>query len=491
MNKKKMAAFMGGMLLAVSGITACNKTGTTSQSESDHTKAVIAPSGSQNPDKLEAEAKDSLKPESAKPMRVEQQLPQIAAAQEKIDLMKMPDNTTICTVESVPITVGEYRRQFKMQAEQTRAQLGMNVQLQSELIQKANAMQVTLSDKEKQGLATTARKALQATGNVLKKYLADNHMTEQQFDQQIYNVGLAEKTACAAISHELLGELIDRELLCSAGRAEGLAPQAFNRYTELKKDPQFQQMLKSQLMTQDQMKDEVLKTELMQLMIKKIQESAPASDKQVTDFYQKNLDKFKHGDRIKLSQIFVAAPTEDTPAGQSIKSQLHATEPKLSQAELDAKAKATEEALRKRADDLLARALKGENFAKLADENTDDVPVRAAKLGGDMGYQDKNALLKEFSDKVGNLKAGTVYDKVIQSKLGYHIVKVTDQQRSGVLALSEVKDILRQSLTENNATMAVANWLSEKRKSSQIKLSPEFQQLVASEPQKPIKPSAD
>ena len=419
-----------------------------------------------------------------------EELPVITAAKKKLDLASMRDPLVILSVDRTPITVGDYRRQFRMQEEQIRMRLSVDASSLQQLLALAKQENVTLTADEKKKLTETAKKAVSSTGTVLTKYLKDNNMTEKDFDQRVLDTGLAIKVASSSINKTLLGELVDRELLCSAARADGMGQAAMEKWTEIRKSPQFEQIKSTRLLTEDQIKDEAIKSALMQSEIQKLQGKSTATDKQISDIYEKNKEKFKHGPRIRLSQIFFAAPKIDSQAGESIKNQLLKANPKLSPSELDAKVKETDDQIRTRAREVLTKALKGDDFATLANENTDDMPVKAAKLGGDMGFQEIDKLTKDFASHVNGLKNGQVFPQLIPSQLGYHIIKVTAREPAGILPLSEVKPTLAQLVTQSNSTLAVTNWIKEHRKSAQIALSPEFQQVV-SLPQKTIKPSAD
>lgn len=500
MNKNKSAAVVtmicaGTIFLAgcspksatepnSAGESAPNKTATGATTGSDTTSNSNGTKNSesaQSPDKSKG---------AEKTISAEQELPIIASAQKKIDLSTMHDPSVICTVDKAPITIGDYRRQFKMQEEQVRMRLSVDNSTMEQLLAVAKENHVALTSDERKRLLDTAKTAIKASGKVFTKYLADNHVTEEQFNQRVLDTGLAVKAASDVINKTLLGELVDRELLCTAARESGMGPAAMTKYAELKKSPQYKQIASTGLLSEDQIKDESIKSDLMQHMIQKLQEKSAASDKQIAEIYEKNRSKLKHGERVRLSQIFIAAPKIDSPAGESIKSQLKKQNPKLSETQLDAEAKATDLQIRKKAEEVLTKALKGADFAKLANDYTDDIPAKAAKLGGDMGYQETDKLTKDFAAHIAALKPGEIFSELIPSPLGYHIIKVTDKQQSGSLPLAEVKDMLSQAITQSNATQAVSKWLYDHRKTAQITLSPEFQQLV-SLPQKTIKPSAD
>jgi parvulin-like peptidyl-prolyl isomerase len=274
--------------------------------------------------------------------------------------------------------------------------------------------------------------------------------------------------------------MVDREILCGAARAKGYGPGAFNVYLEAKKNKVFDQMV-SNGFTQDQLRDDIVQGELVTKMVSNIHKTARVSDADVQELYDKNKDKFKHGEMLQLSQIVIAAPRKDSPQQPSMRSQIKQQEPKLSEADLDKKVKVVDQQQRQKAEDLLAKALKSDDFAKLANESSDDIPARAAKTGGDMGMHDKSELLKEFVQKVDSIKVGQVYPSIIPSDYGYHIVKLTARKPAGIEPLSEVKERLRKILVANAEQKALRDWLVEKRKSTEVSLSPEFQALVTAD----------
>ena len=71
------------------------------------------------------------------------------------------------------------------------------------------------------------------------------------------------------------------------------------------------------------------------------------------------------------------------------------------------------------------RALKGENFSKLADEYSQDPSV--VKNHGDLGYCTVFGLVYEFETAMYNTKPGDV-SAPFRTKFGYHILKVNDKR---------------------------------------------------------------
>ncbi len=304
-------------------------------------------------------------------------------------------------------------------------------------------------------------------------------MTEADFDKQVLEIGLAQKAAARNINQRLLGMLVDREVMCDAARSAGLSAEAEASYTKLKSDKRFQQELKQMRMSDEQVKEEVIKAELMRLITEKVQKGVHPSDRDITSAYSANLNQFKHGERIKLAQIVVAAPQQDSPFGQAVATQLKKKNPGLTPADLDLKVKVTMQQLNQRAVDLLQRALKGEDFAKLANENTDDPMAAATKNGGDLGYQEMSQTTPDFAKKIAPLKPGQVCPEVIVTPLGFHIMKLVDRQPAGATPLAEVKDDIVKALTANQQKLATLKWLQTERAKAKIVIAPEFKDYIA------------
>ncbi|MDZ4384991.1 MAG: protein translocase subunit SecD, partial [Candidatus Moranbacteria bacterium] len=83
---------------------------------------------------------------------------------------------------------------------------------------------------------------------------------------------------------------------------------------------------------------------------------------------------------------------------------------------------------KQKAEDLLKKALAGEDFAQLAKDNSEDPGSKDD--GGDLDFAKKNTFVPEF-DKVlfeGGLKDGEVYGQLIETQFGWHIIKKIEQR---------------------------------------------------------------
>ena len=103
---------------------------------------------------------------------------------------------------------------------------------------------------------------------------------------------------------------------------------------------------------------------------------------------------------------------------------------------------------KKHAEQLLARAQKGEDFAALARQYSED--TGSAKKGGDLGWNPKGRMVKPFEEAAFNLPAGGVSD-LVETPFGLHIIKVEATEPEPVRPLSEVENDIRQELTRARA----------------------------------------
>jgi len=128
--------------------------------------------------------------------------------------------------------------------------------------------------------------------------------------------------------------------------------------------------------------------------------------------------------RIQITDADVDAFLKEDPAGQ--------TEVALNVAHIliavpEKAAPAQLQALQTKAQDIQARAARGENFAKLAKDFSDDRNTR--DQGGAFGLRDVSRLPELFVVTTQGLKIGQIAP-VARSNAGFHIIKVVERENS-------------------------------------------------------------
>jgi|WetSurMetagenome_2_1015567.scaffolds.fasta_scaffold26257_2 parvulin-like peptidyl-prolyl isomerase len=146
-----------------------------------------------------------------------------------------------------------------------------------------------------------------------------------------------------------------------------------------------------------------------------------ATPEEAAKYYSSNTEEFRHAEMVRLSHIFFIVPE-----GAS--------------ADRDSQ-------IKQRAAGILARLKKGEDFAKLAKDNSMDA---SSSQGGDIGYFAKEDVASEFGEAIFSLPAGTL-SEVTRTRAGYHIIMVTDRRRAGLSTLQEIQDQLVEYLKNQKA----------------------------------------
>ena len=142
--------------------------------------------------------------------------------------------------------------------------------------------------------------------------------------------------------------------------------------------------------------------------------------KEIEKYYEDEI----YGD-IKLKHILISLNTSDDMS----------TEEK-EKAEADAK---------KKAEDIIKKLNKGEDFSKLAKKYSDD--SSNAKKGGDLGWVSTGDMVDEFDAAAFKLKKGKYTTSPVKTTYGYHIIYKIDEKAKP--KLEKVRDEIVDALVSN------------------------------------------
>jgi len=183
----------------------------------------------------------------------------------------------------------------------------------------------------------------------------------------------------------------------------------------------------------------------------KVRARVPVTDAEVRAEYEAKKATFAVPELLTVSHILTAV---DPNAGP----------------DADAKAKAKIESL-------VARLGAGEDFAKLARENTDDPTGK--ENGGQLPPFGRGQMVPEFENVAFELKPGEIRGPV-KTSYGYHVIKLLAKTPAGTRTLEEVRPSLAGDLTERKAeaeTERLAKELTAKIRASKPKSDEDLRKL--------------
>ncbi|WP_321862124.1 SurA N-terminal domain-containing protein [Burkholderia cenocepacia] len=159
--------------------------------------------------------------------------------------------------------------------------------------------------------------------------------------------------------------------------------------------------------------------------------SAQPTDADIKKFYDDNPTHFRTEAQVRVSHIFIAAPGSASAADKA------AAKAKAEQLLADVKAHP-------------------DQFAQIAQKGSQDAP--SAAKGGDLGFITRGSTAggKAFDDAAFSLKQGDV-SGIVQSDLGFHILKATEVKPAVVKPFAEVKDQIAVELKQQYASKAFSD----------------------------------
>ena len=202
-----------------------------------------------------------------------------------------------------------------------------------------------------------------------------------------------------------------------------------------------------------------------QVKIKKLADTlgnTEVSDNEVKDYYNKNIEKFKHPEQVRASHILISVNPQEMI--DIIKSD--PANEKITNDEINKKVEAQIKEKEAKANEISKQAKQDpSSFAKLARENSDD--PGSAQQGGELGFFSKKDMVPEFANAAFSAKPNTVIGPV-KSPYGFHIIIVTDRKTAGVDSFDTVKNNLKQYLSNQKKLEQVDSLVESLKKQAKI-----------------------
>ena len=204
----------------------------------------------------------------------------------------------------------------------------------------------------------------------------------------------------------------------------------------------FKKALDARNMSIDRLRDDARVDMVISRMVEgEVASAQPPTDAECKDYYDKNPDRFKLGEAVRASHILILADEKaDEPTKKKARTQI--------------------ESIHK-------RVKAGEDFAKLAKENSQD---GSAAQGGDLDFFGRGRMVPPFEQAAFALNPGEVSD-IVTTQFGYHIIKVTERRAASTVPYDEqLQERLRTILTEEKKQEKAASFVTSLKQKSKIEV---------------------
>jgi parvulin-like peptidyl-prolyl isomerase len=202
----------------------------------------------------------------------------------------------------------------------------------------------------------------------------------------------------------------------------------------------FNTALKKQNLTVPELEGKIEKMQLVGKLLQK-EVMITFSDKDISDYYNNNKEKFTQPESVKLKYIWIKRdPTVP---------------------DFDAKAKS-------RSDEALTELKAGKDFSEVAQKYSNDM---SRVKGGEIGFIHSGRLPEEVEAVAYKLKTGEM-SGAIKTDTGYHIIRVDDKRAARLMTFEEVKDKLKKELTEARREERKSALIERLRRDAKIEILP-------------------
>jgi peptidyl-prolyl cis-trans isomerase SurA len=265
----------------------------------------------------------------------------------------------------------------------------------------------------------------------------------------------------ATLRLNILSQMVNDEMLMQRAASDKLVAsddEVNVKFTEFKKDyteEKFQQFLKDQGVSADDIKKELRKSATIEkLYNKEITSKISVSESEIKEYFARNKANYNLPESWHVLHLLVT-PFADSQVTNARNE--------------DAK---TDEAARQKVVGLLKRILSGEDFAIVAKDYSED--SSSAQAGGDLrllSLQQLEAIDPRFRQAVQSLKVGETFASPVPTKYGYHLVKLIEKEAGGQHELTDpkVQADTRQAIFNRKETLLKTAYLEAVRSQAIVK----------------------
>jgi peptidyl-prolyl cis-trans isomerase C len=259
--------------------------------------------------------------------------------------------------------------------------------------------------------------------------------------------GPLDDTALTTVKNRILENLIDAEVLYQQSQKEGIKvdDQAINeQIKKMKKrfsdETAYKKAIERMHVSEKEFRTEIQRAlAINQLIDTNVRQKITVTDEESKKYYNNNSNLFKQPEQVKISLIWIKVTPDDE-------------ESKKIQA-------------RKKIEMVQKKVKQGEDFGKLAKAYSEGPN---AQREGAWGYLKRGKSADPIRDAAFALKVGEV-SGIIETKSGYHLIKVNDKKPAGITPYKEVIPMIERHLEKEKEKTEIQGYIENLKKSAKIK----------------------
>jgi peptidyl-prolyl cis-trans isomerase C len=279
-------------------------------------------------------------------------------------------------------------------------------------------------------------------------------ITKQQFDKEL-NIHLdrvarqgrqVSDDQLATLKNDILDGLIEREVLYQASQKAGIKideQKIDEQLAEIKKrfpsEAEYKTTLGKMNLTEDEVKMQISRGLAIRALIEQqIASKIVITDAETKAYYDGNPQMFKQPAQVKASHILIKV---DAGADEAQKAEA-----------------------RQKIETVQQKVKAGGDFAELAKEYSEGP---SNTRGGDLGFFRRGQMVKPFEDAAFAMQANEVSD-IVETRFGYHLIKVYEIKPDQTLAYADIKDKLSQRMKQEKIEKDATQYIGQLKKDAKI-----------------------
>ena len=276
----------------------------------------------------------------------------------------------------------------------------------------------------------------------LRDGFTEIEQTAPPADQPARKADLRKSLANDLIAELLIKDRADRmNLTVSADEMKDAVERLKAQYG-LSTDAQFNESLQKSGMTRPEMENRLRDTIMTNKVFgRELRGREDLTDKELRERYDREKERFRLPERAHLREIVIVRPSDESAV----------------------------EAARQRATQLATTARDGD-FVKVAETSSE---AGTKSKGGDLGEVAKGELLPDLDHAVFSATAGSVIGP-IETKSGWHVLKVETRMPSEVPAFESLKDRIRKDASDDAWQRDYKAYIDRLRKDAFIQINEQY-----------------